>query len=106
MRLVKIFKTKKIFLLNIFLTLYVSINLIGGERGLISYFEKKNMEKSLAQEEIELTQKLKEIEKKNKLLSENTYFICDLQQYGREVGEKALSRPEETGHDGYEEAGK
>ena len=71
MRLVKIFKTKKIFLLNIFLTLYVSINLIGGERGLISYFEKKNMEKSLAQEEIELTQKLKEIEKKNKLLSEN-----------------------------------
>ena len=71
MRLVKIFKTKKIFLLNIFLTLYVSINLIGGERGLISYFEKKNMEKSLVQEEIELTQKLKEIEKKNKLLSEN-----------------------------------
>ena len=71
MRLVKIFKTKKIFLLNIFLTLYVSINLIGGERGLASYFEKKNMEKSLAQEEIELTQKLKEIEKKNKLLSEN-----------------------------------
>ena len=71
MRLVKIFKTKKIFLLNIFLTLYVSINLIGGERGLISYFEKKNMEKFLAQKEIELTQKLKEIEKKNKLLSEN-----------------------------------
>ena len=71
MRLLKIFKTKKIFLLNIFLTLYVSINLIGGERGLISYFEKKNMEKSLVQEEIELTQKLKEIEKKNKLLSEN-----------------------------------
>jgi len=71
MRLVKIFKTKKIFLLNIFLTLYVSINLIGGERGLISYFEKKNMEKFLAQKEIKLTQKLKEIEKKNKLLSEN-----------------------------------
>ena len=71
MGLVKIFKTKKIFLLNIFLILYVSINLIGGERGLVSYFEKKNIEKSLIQEEIELTQKLKEIEKKNKLLSEN-----------------------------------
>ena len=71
MGLVKIFKTKKIFLLNIFLILYVSINLIGGERGLLSYFEKKNIEKSLIQEEIELTQKLKEIEKKNKLLSEN-----------------------------------
>ena len=71
MRLVQIFKTKKIFLLNIFLFLYVAINLIGGERGLVSYFEKKNLEKSLAQKEINLNQKLKEIEKKNKLLSEN-----------------------------------
>ena len=71
MKLIQILKNKKIFLLNIFLTLYVSINLIGGERGLVSYFEKKNIEKSLIQEEIKLTQKLKEIEKKNKLLSEN-----------------------------------
>ena len=71
MRLIQIFKNKKIFLLNIFLTLYVSINLIGGERGLVSYFEKKNIEKSLAQKEIELTQKLKETENKNRLLSEN-----------------------------------
>ena len=71
MRLIQIFKNKKIFLLNIFLTLYVSINLIGGERGLISFFEKKNIEESLIQKEIELSHKLNEIEKKNRLLSEN-----------------------------------
>ena len=46
MRLIQIFKNKKLFLLNIFLTLYVSINLISGERGLVSYFEKKNIEKN------------------------------------------------------------
>ena len=43
MRLIQIFKTKKLFLLNIFLTLYVAINLVGGEIGLISYFKKKNV---------------------------------------------------------------
>ena len=71
MKLIQILKNKKIFLLNIFLSLYVSINLIGGERGLSSYFEKKNKENLLAQKELELIQKLQETEKKNKLLSEN-----------------------------------
>ena len=71
MKLIQIFKNKKIFLLNIFLTLYVSINLISGERGLISYFEKKNLEKTLIQNELKLEKKLNIIEKKNKLLSEN-----------------------------------
>ncbi len=70
MRLIQIFKTKKLFLLNIFLTLYVAINLIGGERGLISYFKKKNIESSLKQKEIVLSKKLNEINNKNKLLSE------------------------------------
>ena len=34
---------KKFLLFNIFLTLYIGINLIGGERGLISYFDKKKL---------------------------------------------------------------
>ena len=71
MKLFQIFKNKKIFLLNIFLTLYVAINLIGGERGIFSYFEKKNIKKSLIQKELMLSQKLNKIEKKNNLLSEN-----------------------------------
>ena len=71
MRLIQIFKNKKLFLLNILLTLYVAINLIGGERGLFSYFEKKNIRESLTQKELALNKKLNKIEKKNKLLSKN-----------------------------------
>ena len=47
MKFFEILKTKKIFFFQIFLTLYVGINLIGGERGLISYFEKNTYEKKL-----------------------------------------------------------
>ena len=45
MRLIESFKKKKFILLNIFLTLYVGINLVGGERGLSSFFEKKKYTK-------------------------------------------------------------
>tara|TARA_B100002052_G_C15841461_1_gene580347 strand:- start:112 stop:408 length:297 start_codon:yes stop_codon:yes gene_type:complete len=69
MRLIKIFKSKKIFFLNIFLFLYVAINLIGGERGLVSYFEKKNLEKSSSVKLSQLTYDLNELENKNRLLS-------------------------------------
>ncbi len=70
MKLIKLLKTKKLILLNIFLTLYVGTNLIGGERGLISYFEKKNLEKKLSNKKFELSNKLNELENENKLLSE------------------------------------
>ena len=43
MRLIENFKKKKLILFNIFLTLYVGINLVGGERGLVSYLEKKTI---------------------------------------------------------------
>ena len=69
MRLIKIFKSKKIFFLNIFLFLYVAINLIGGERCLVSYFEKKNLEKSSSVKLSQLTYDLNELENKNRLLS-------------------------------------
>ena len=51
MWLIDSFKKKKLILLNIFLTLYVGINLIGGERGLISYFEKKKLHQELIEKE-------------------------------------------------------
>ena len=47
MRLIESLKRKKFILLNIFLTLYIGINLIGGERGLISYFDKKRIYEEL-----------------------------------------------------------
>ena len=70
MKLFQVLKYKKIILLNIFLTLYVIINLIGGERGLISYFKKKNIEKKLKKKEFHLSQSLESLESKNILLSE------------------------------------
>ena len=69
MNVFELLKTKKIFFFQIFLTLYIGINLIGGERGLISYFEKGAYEKKLSIKNLELKSKLASVEHKNKLLS-------------------------------------
>jgi cell division protein DivIC len=69
MKFFEIVKNKKIIFFQIFLTLYIGINLIGGERGLLSYSEKKNYEKKLSMKNLELNKKLQYIEHKNKLLS-------------------------------------
>ena len=69
MRFFEILKLKKIFFLQFFLTLYIGINLIGGERGLISYFEKNTYEIKLSIKNSDLMKKLESIEHKNKLLS-------------------------------------
>ena len=69
MKLLIFFKTKKLLLLNILLTFYIATNLVGGERGLISYYEKDRVHKNLIQKEKKLSNELTNIEKKNKLLS-------------------------------------
>ena len=74
MRLFNFFIKKKFLLLNIFLTLYIATNMIGGERGLISYYEKEKKQKNLIEKKKILTEKLNEFEKKNKLLSSNLNF--------------------------------
>jgi|TARA_B100001093_G_scaffold214210_1_gene205502 cell division protein FtsB len=71
MKLLQILKIKKIFFFQIFLTLYIGINLIGGERGIVSYFEKKEYKKNLEKEFEILNVELLSIEKKNRLLSKN-----------------------------------
>jgi|TARA_B110000211_G_scaffold223310_1_gene273077 cell division protein DivIC len=71
MRLFEILKNKKIYFFQIFLTLYIGINLISGERGLISYFEKKNFKNKLSIKSTELKKNVELVEHKNKLLSEN-----------------------------------
>ena len=71
MRVFEVLKSKKIFFFQIFLTLYVGINLIGGERGLISYFEKNAYEKKLSIKNSVLKNNLESTEHKNKLLSKN-----------------------------------
>ena len=51
MKLFESLKNKKFLLFNIFFTLYVAINLIGGDRGLISYFDKKNTYEELIEKD-------------------------------------------------------
>jgi|TARA_B110000285_G_C14825155_1_gene468331 cell division protein FtsB len=74
MKFFEILKNKKIFFFQVFLTLYIGINLIGGERGLVSFFKKSNYEEKLFSKKIELNKKLESIEYKNKLLSDNLDF--------------------------------
>jgi hypothetical protein len=71
MSLTNFFINRKLLLLNIVLTLYIATNLVGGERGIVSFFKKKNVEKNLILEEKKLISKLNEIDKKNNLLSKN-----------------------------------
>ena len=69
MRLFNFFIKKKLLLLNILLTLYIVTNMIGGERGLVSYYEKEKKQKNLIEKKNILSEELNEFEKKNKLLS-------------------------------------
>ena len=78
MRLIESLKKKKFILFNIFFTLYIGINLIGGERGLISYFDKKNNYKKLMEEEKVLTAKLKSLDHKISLINKNDPDYLDM----------------------------
>ena len=78
MKLIESLKKKKIFLFNIFFTLYIGINLIGGERGLISYFDKKNTYEKLIEEEKVLTAKLKDLDHKISLINKNDPDYLDM----------------------------
>tara|TARA_B100001059_G_C17713011_1_gene516500 strand:+ start:748 stop:1044 length:297 start_codon:yes stop_codon:yes gene_type:complete len=69
MQFIKIFQNRKLLILNISLFLYVFTNLAGGERGVISYFKKKNIETNLINKKINLSKELRELENKNLLLS-------------------------------------
>ena len=71
MRFIEIINEKKIILISIFLTIYVFFNLLEGERGLISYFEKQKIKQLLISEKKELNYQLKLINKKNSLLTDN-----------------------------------
>ena len=78
MKLIESLKKKKFLLFNTFLTLYIGINLIGGERGLISYFEKKNNYQALVEKDKVLTAKLKDLDHKISLINKNDPDYLDI----------------------------
>ena len=69
MRFVQITNQKKFILITVFLFLYVLFNLLDGERGLISYYEKQKIKEQLIEEKKALSIELAMIEKKNMLLT-------------------------------------
>ena len=64
---------KKNFFLSIstFLILYFLFNLLDGERGLLSYLKKKQLLINLQNKELLLSNKIKNLESKNSLLTDN-----------------------------------
>ncbi len=66
-------KLKKNYLLLIytFLLIYFFLNFLGGDRGLMSYIEKKNLLQNLKAEENKLSQQIDYLEFKNSLLTTN-----------------------------------
>ncbi len=69
MRFIQVINQKKFTLISTFLFLYVLLNLLDGERGLISYFEKQKIKENLLLEKETLVEHLDKIEKKNNLLT-------------------------------------
>ena len=69
--MLKRLKKNYFLLVSTFLLLYFFFNLLSGERGLISYFEKKQILNNLKSEKNTLVTNIQELEFKNLLLSDN-----------------------------------
>ena len=69
--MLKRIKNNYFLLISTFLILYFFFNLLSGERGLISYFEKKQTLNNLKKDELLLIKQIKDLDFKNSLLSDN-----------------------------------
>ena len=69
--MLKRLKKNYFLLISTFLILYFFFNLLSGERGLISYFEKKDILNDLKKQESLLIRQIKDLDFKNSLLSDN-----------------------------------
>ena len=64
-------KKNYFLLVSTFLILYFFFNLLSGQRGLISYFEKKQVLNDLKKQESSVINQIKDLDFKNSLLSDN-----------------------------------
>ena len=69
--MLKRLKNNYFLLISTFLILYFFFNLLSGQRGLISYFEKKQTLKNLKKEELLLNKQINDLDFNNSLLSDN-----------------------------------
>ena len=71
MKFLKIFKQKKFTLVTIFLLIYLLLNLIDGQRGLISYYKNERIKEKLIKEKEKVITEIVSLEKKNNMLTGN-----------------------------------
>ena len=69
--MLQLIKKNYFLLISVFLIFYFVFNLVSGERGLFSYIDKKVILSDLKNEELSLAKKIKDIDHKNSLLSDN-----------------------------------
>ena len=69
--MLKKLKQNYFILIITFLFIYFFFNLLDGDRGLISYMEKKDIYEQLKNDQITLNSKIEDLEHKNSLLTEN-----------------------------------
>ena len=69
--MLKKLKKNYFLLVSTFLIIYFFFNLLSGQRGLISYFDKKQHLNELKMKEILIINKIKDLDFKNSLLSDN-----------------------------------
>ena len=65
------FKKNYFLLISVFLIIYFFFNLLSGERGLISYYKKKQILNDLKIKELSLKNQINDLDFKNSLLSDN-----------------------------------
>ena len=64
-------KKNYFLLISVFLIIYFFFNLLSGDRGLISYYEKKQVLKNLKIKELLIINQINDLDFKNSLLSDN-----------------------------------
>ena len=64
-------KKNYFLLISVFLIIYFFTNFLSGERGLISYYEKKQILNNLKNKELSLINQINDLDFKNSLLSDN-----------------------------------
>ena len=69
--MLKKLKKNYFILVSTFLIFYFFFNLLSGQRGLISFFEKKQILNNLINKELLLINQIKDLDFKNSLLSDN-----------------------------------
>ena len=72
--MLKSLKKNYFLLISTFLILYFFFNLLSGQRGLISYFDKKETLKDLKNKELTLNGQINDLDFKNSLLSDDLDF--------------------------------